>query len=236
MNIAICEDESYWREELSLLLNEYKQIRRLEIYTTCFKDGISISKSPGKFDVIFMDYQMNELNGIETARRLRMQNNNCAIIFVSAYPAVALDSFEVNAYRFITKPINKTKLFKALDDYRKDAELDQLFLFNTHNGTIKIRESDIIYCEADKRHTIIHTTEETIEICVTMKEIENRLDKEHFFRCHKSYIVSFAHIKFHDNIDVTLDNNEKAYISRNNLTAFKSSFQDYVLRYNMRKN
>ncbi len=235
MNIAICDDENYWREELTLLLNEYKRVRRLEIYTTHFKNGISIFKSSKKFDVIFMDYQMDELDGIETARKLRMQNNNVIIIFVSAYPNVALDAFEVNAFRFIAKPINKSKLFRALDDYRKNAEQEHLLLFNTHDGTIKIKTNDIIYCEADKRHTVIHTTSGTYEIRTNIKEVENKLDNDHFFRCHKSYIVSFAHIKSHNNTDVFLDNNEKAYVSRNYLAAFKSNFQDYILRYNMRK-
>ncbi len=232
MNIAICDDESYWREKLSLLLNDYKQLRKIEIYTTFFKNGMLILNSSKKFDVVFMDYQMGELDGIETARKLRTQNNKCRIIFVSAYPSIAQDTFEVNTFRFISKPIDKIKLFKALDDYRKEVEQERLLLFNTHNGTIKIRTTDIIYCEANKRHTIIHTTDGTYEIRTNIKEVENQLDKEHFFRCHKSFIVSFAHIKAHNNTDVILDNNGTAFISRNYLSAFKSNLQDYVLRYN----
>lgn len=172
---------------------------------------------------------------METARKLRSANNNCIIIFISAFPNTALDTFEVDAFRFLVKPINKEKLFKSLDDYQKQAEKERFLIFKTHNGTIKIKESDIIYCEASQKHTIVHTVKCAYEIHINIKQIENKLSKENFFRCHKAYIVSFFHISSHNNTDITMDNQEKAYISRNSLPAFREAFQDYVLKYNMEK-
>ncbi len=225
MNIAICDDENYWRETLTVLLKEYKSNRHIELYITYFSDGLSLIKSSKTFDVIFMDYQMKDLNGVETARELRSANNNCIIIFVSAFPNTALDTFEVDAFRFLVK----------LDDYQKQAEKERFLIFKTHNGTIKIKESDIIYCEAAQKHTFIHTVNCTYEIHINIKQIENKLSKENFFRCHKAYIVSFFHISSHNNTDIIMDNQEKAYISRNSLPAFREAFQDYVLKYNMEK-
>lgn len=235
MNIAICDDENYWRETLTVLLKEYKNNRHIELYITYFSDGLSLIKSSKTFDVIFMDYQMEELNGVETARKLRSANNNCIIIFISAFPNTALDTFEVDAFRFLVKPINREKLFKSLDDYQKQAEKERFLIFKTHNGTIKIKESDIIYCEAAQKHTFIHTVNCNYEIHINIKQIESKLSKENFFRCHKAYIVSFFHINSHNNTDITMDNQEKAYISRNSLPAFREAFQDYVLKYNMEK-
>ena len=74
---------------------------------------------------------------------------------------------------------------------------------------------------------------ETIHISKNIREIEKLLTKDTFFRCHKAYIVSFFHIKTFDNSCIVMNNGKKAYISRNNLTAFKTAFQEYVLRYNM---
>lgn len=235
MNIAICDDENYWRETLTVLLKEYKSNRHIELYITYFSDGLSLIKSSKIFDVIFMDYQMKDLNGIETARKLRSANNNCIIIFISAFPNTALDTFEVDAFRFLVKPINKEKLFKSLDDYQKQTEKERFLIFKTHNGTVKIKESDIIYCEAAQKHTFIHTVNRTYEIHINIKQIENKLSNENFFRCHKAYIVSFFHISSHNNTDITMDNQGKAYISRNSLTAFREAFKDYVLKYNLEK-
>lgn len=136
MNAAICDDESYWRETLTDHLTEYKKSRHIDIFIDHFSDGISLINSSEKFDIVFMDYHMNGLNGIETARRLRESNNNCVIIFVSAFPNVALDTFEVNAFRFLAKPIDKDKLFKSLDDYFT-IEKNNFLILNTHNETVK---------------------------------------------------------------------------------------------------
>lgn len=234
MKAAICDDESYWRAVLTESLKEYMKKRHIDIITTYFADGASLTKCAKDFDIIFMDYQMKELNGIETAKKIRKTNSSSIIIFVSAFPNVALDTFEVNAFRFLTKPIDKEKLFKSLDDYLK-YEKANFLIFKTHSGTIKIRESDIIYCESKQKHTMIHTQNESYEILINIKEIENKLSKGKFIRCHKSYVVSFFHIKSYDNSEIIFFNNAKAYIGRKFLSDFRTSFQDYVIKYNMEK-
>lgn len=234
MNIAICDDENYWRETLTDDIKKYKTSRHIDIFFDYFSDGVSLAKCKKKFDIIFMDYQMNDLNGIETARQIRKSNNNCIIIFVSAFPNAALDAFEVNAFRFLAKPIDRKKLFGSLDDFLK-AEKSDFLILNTHNGTIKIKESDIIYCESMQKHTIIHTANGSSEISVNLREIENKLSKDKFFRCHKAYVVSFYHIRSYSNTDMIFDNGEKAYISRKRLSSFRTALQDYVMKYNMEK-
>lgn len=119
MKIAICDDEAFWINELQILLKEYYITRHFDIYVSLFSCGTELLMAKDKFDLIFMDYQMENLNGIETARKIRNLNNNCAIIFVSSYPDIAIDTFEVEAFRFLIKPIDKVKLFKSIDDYRK---------------------------------------------------------------------------------------------------------------------
>lgn len=234
MRIAICDDENYWRESLKNYLDEYSQNNHIEMLTTYFNSGLSLLKSLSSFDVIFMDYQMEALNGIETARKIRSSNKNSIIIFVSAYPDVALDTFEVDAFRFLAKPINKEKLFRSLDDYLKEEKV-QFLIFKTNNGSIKIKESDIIYCESVRRHTIIHTADESYEILTNLRDIEKQLSKEKFMRCHKSFIISFYHIRSYDNNEITLDNNCKAYIGRKYHPQFKKAVEGYTLSYNMGK-
>ena len=234
MKAAICDDESYWRETLTDCLKEYSKKHHIDIFFDYYSDGASLIKCSDKYDIIFMDFQMNDLNGIETARQIRKTNNDCIIIFVSAFPNAALDTFEVNAFRFLAKPIDREKLFRSLDDYLK-SEKSNFLILNTHNGTIKIRESEIIFCESMQKHTIIHTANEAHEISTNLREIENKLSKDKFFRCHKAYIASIYHIRSHNNTDIIFDNGAKAYISRRYLSDFRSAFQDYVVKYNMEK-
>ncbi len=235
MRIAICDDEAYWINELLGLLREYYITRRINLYFSLFSSGTELLKSRESFDVIFMDYQMEEINGIETAREIRARNISCAIIFVSSYPDIAIDTFEVDTYRFLVKPINKDKLFGSLDDYRKKINGDDfIVLKNRENETI-LKASEVIFCEAKGKHSVLHTLKGTFESSKNIKEIEAQLTKDYFFRCHKAYIVSFDYIKSFDNSCVTLEDGSTAYISRNYLPKFKTSFQEYILKHNLRK-
>jgi len=232
LKVAICDDEKPWANEINSLLNEYSQTRRIDVFSFYYDSGTSLIESEKNFDIIFMDYQMNGLNGIETARKINSLNPDGIIIFISAYTNVALDAFEVKAYRFIAKPIDKDKLFKAIDDYRTDMNSDNFLIFKTHDGTIRIRTSEIVYIEAFGSHSIIHTGKNDTEIIKNLKSIQDNLPSDKFFRCHKAFITSFSHIQAHDNTTIKFDNGSKIFISRNYLSKFKKSFVNYIFRYN----
>lgn len=232
MNVAICDDERIWQNELMKYLNEYKSKRKIDLFIQCFPDGKSCCESKNdKYDIIFMDYQMEAANGIETARKIRKTNSDSIIIFVSAYPQIALDTFEVNTFRFLSKPIDKAKLFKAIDDYLNETDIDSLLIFKTHEKTIRIKISEIIYAEAQRNHTIIHTEKEDFEILRNLKTVERILPQEKFFRCHNAYITSFFHIKYHNNTEIYYDDNSVAYISRSMLAKFRSALHKFISKY-----
>lgn len=232
MNIAICDDEKVWQGELLKHLREYSIERHLDFSYTCFSDGQSLYNSEKEFDIIFMDFQMEGLDGIETSRKLRNCNSDSTIIFVSSYAHVAMDAYEVKAYRFLVKPIEKTKLFKALDDYRAEIDAENFLVYKTHERTIRIKISEIIYAEARKNHTIIHTVNEDYEILKNLKEVQKDLPGEKFFRCHKAYLVSFLHIQSHNNTDIVFDDGSNAYISRMYLPSLRKAFHEYILKFN----
>ena len=229
MRIAICDDEAFWIHELQNLLKEYYITRHIDFYVLFFSSGTELLGTHDKFDIIFMDYQMENLNGIDTARKIRNLNNNCAIIFVSSYPDI------VDAFRFLIKPIDKAKLFKSLDDYRKKIENDNFIVLKSRENETILKTSEIIFCEALGRHTLLHTTRGDIESSKNIKEIEKQLSNDRFFRSHKAFIASFSHITGYDNNSITFDNGETAFISRNYLPRFKAAFHEFIVRNNMGK-
>lgn len=234
MRVAICDDEKTMHVTLLKLLNEYKRLRNIDIFVDNFENGYELLKSSREYEIIFMDYQMDDIDGIETSRLIRIENTESIIIFVSAYPEVAVDSYEVDTFRFIVKPINKEKLFKAIDSYLKTIDYDNLLILKTHEATWKIKLSDVIYAEAKGKHTIIRTAEKTYEIHIHLKKIEDKLPCEKFFRCQRAYIAGFAHIESHTNTEITFDNGERAQIGKAYTAKFKKAFQEYIMRYNSR--
>lgn len=232
MNVAICDDEKVFHKEITGLLRKFQRARKKDIFMEYYENGDTLLRSKREYDIIFMDYQMDKLNGIETAEKLRKANSDCVIIFISAYPAAALDAFEVSAFRFLQKPVDEAKLFKALDDYLKSIDYDNLLLINTHDESYKVKNSEIVYLEGDGKYTTIRTTDKSFRVKINLKQLEKKLPAEKFIRCSKSFVVGFAHIKNHDRSKITFDNGEKAVIGTHYSAKFKNEFQNYIMRYN----
>lgn len=234
MLAALCDDEKTMLSNLTLLLQEYGEKKGIEIFIDKFESGYDLLKSLREYDVVFMDYQMNGLDGIRTAQKIREANCDCVIIFISAYPEAALDSFEVGTFRFLKKPVDKHKLFRALDDYLKSTDFDNLLVIRTKKGIWKIKISDIIYAEAKTKHTLIRTVNGYMEVAVHLKIIEDRLPQKKFVRCQRAYVASLEHICNHTSDEIIFDNGEKALIGKAYAKKFKEEFQNYIIRYNSR--
>lgn len=236
MRVAICDDEKPMQTILENLLDEFGRLRNIDISIDKFDNGHDLLRvlNEKEYEIVFMDHQMQDIDGMETSRLIRSRNTDCVIIFVSAFPEVAVDSYEVNAFRFIVKPINKEKLFKAIDDHLRSIDYDNLLILNTNDGKWKIKMSDIIYAEAKGKHTIVRTAQKSFEINIHMKKIEDKLPSEKFCRCQRAYIAGFAHINNHTNAEIIFDNGERAQIGKAYYAKFKNAFQEYIMRFNSR--
>ncbi len=233
MNIAICDDEKVFHKELKDALCNYACDRNIDIYTFCFSNGTDLINSNELFDIIFMDYEMSGLDGIETSEFIRKNNDLTTIIFISAYPHVVFDTFSVNTFRFLTKPLDIKKMYDALDAYRDSINKDNLLIIKTLERTWSIKHSEIIYAEAMRKHTLIRTTKATLEIAKCLGEIEDMLPKEKFFRVHKSFIVNFSHITNYDKRFILFDNGEKADLGNKYYSIFKTEFLKFIKNHNL---
>lgn len=232
MKIAICDDETVMHTQLKKCLEEYAIKRNLIFLYSDFSNGSELLASDKEFDIIFMDYQMNGIDGLETSRRLRQKNINTTIIFLTSYEKVVFDSFSVNTFRFLVKPINIEKLTAALDAYLATLDDDNFIVLKTDDDNQRIKIDDIIYAEAEDKYCRIRTTAKEIEYRKTLSEFEKLLPQDKFFRSHRSFLVGFRHIASHTSTDIVFDNDERAMISKLKQTNFKKAFMDYMKRYN----
>ena len=231
MKIAICDDEKPMHDLLKRNLEHYARGRNLSLLYYDFSGGRELLAYPHELDLIFMDYQMKDMDGLETARQLRAEHNDTPIIFLTSFPHIVFDTFEVNAYRFLVKPVDPEKLAAALDDLLSDQESDQYIVIKDGDSSRRINIDDIIYAEASDKYCFIRTTEEGFVYKKTLAEFESMLPEDRFFRSHRTYLVGFRHVISHTETTIMLDNQEKAMISKLKRTPFKKAFQDYIKRY-----
>lgn len=234
MQLAICDDESFFRDKLKKLLIEYKTRKRIHMDIFEYESGEELLSSEKIFDIVFMDYQMTGINGLETARLLRLKNTICNIIFVTSFPEFILDSFEVQPFRFMLKPLQSEKIYEAIDSYIKQQKL--LYpLIVIENGIQKtVNAQDIIYLEGDGKYCIVRTTMETIHCSKTIAQVYSLLPEHCFYRIHKSYVVNMYCIASFDKNIITLNNGESAIVGRNHIAEFKKVYMSFVKNYYVR--
>ncbi|MBR1431047.1 MULTISPECIES: LytTR family DNA-binding domain-containing protein [Ruminococcus] len=235
MRIAICDDKMILHEELKKYLDQYSVNRNVIINCDDYTNGFDLLKSNIEYDIIFMDYQMEGIDGLETSRQIRKNKIDTTIIFLTSYPNIVFDTFEVNAYRFLVKPINYEKLSAALDDFLAAHDDSNFILIKSDEVNRRINIDDIVYIEADNKYCYIRTTDDNINYKRTLSEIEKLVPDDRFFRSHRTYLVGFRHIVSHTSTDILFDNKERALISKLKLTPFKKAFTDYIKRYNFEK-
>ncbi len=235
MRIAICDDQMPLHDELKQCLEEYALKRHLIIVYDDYTKGADLIASDIEYDIIFMDYQMEGLDGLETSRRIRKKNVATKIIFLTSFKNIVFDTFEVDAYRFLVKPIDKKRLESAMDDYLSRLDDQNYILLKTEDNKKRLNIDDIIYIEAADKYCYIRTIKENILYKNTLADIEKQLPEDKFFRSHRTYLVGLQHIISHTSTDILFDNQERALISKLKLTPFKKAFSDYLKRYNFAK-
>jgi len=229
MRIAICDDEKNVINEIKHIVFNYGKSHRFEIVIDCFSCGEELINSKESYDIIYLDYQMGRINGMQTAYILREKNINCTLIFITAYPDFVYESFAVDPFRFLVKPIDSTKITETLDAYFEKYGNDYPVLLQIDRETIPIETSNIVFLEAMGKHCIIHTKDNQLECAKTMAVIARMMPRDHFFKINKAFIVNFDYISRYNKTVIFFKNDEYAYISRNYYTAFKVAYRRYSL-------
>ena len=184
-------------------------------------------------DLIFVDIQMPDLNGIEFARSL---DNAPKIVFTTAYEKYALEGFKLNAIDYLLKPFSYEEFLKAAQKARKQTELEasalpsieanNQFLFLKSEYKIRrINFNDILYIEGLKDYIKVYTTGEDKPVLSlnSMKSLEQKLPETKFMRVHRSFIVNLDRI---DTIERSRIIFGKTYIPVSD--QYKDKFQEYL--------
>lgn len=226
--VCICDDEKIQRTELKSIISTELELRGIDFNVYESEDGeemISLlSKDKNYLDIIFLDIEMDGINGVETARQIRALNDRVVIIFVTGFMDYVFDGYEVKALNYILKPYKKEKIVDVLSEALKQIDIikDKFFIVQFNSNSYKLCLNDIIYFVSDKRKIKVKTKEETYEFYGKLDQIGKELPI-FFVRIHQRYLVNL-------NFVLSIENNY-AHINSEELPISRKRYQNVMIAF-----
>ncbi len=202
INIAICDDENVIVNQIEEIIEETCSEQLLQCEIDVFYGGKPLKEqvvAGNHYDIIFLDIEMKNEDGISAAKQIRKVDENVLFIFISGYEKYLMELFQLNVFRFIKKPINKEQLVKYfLAAYQNICDNKVYFSFCYKSEEFKVLIKDILFFESSGRKILIHLKGGMIhDFYHKLNDIENEIyySKIPFLRIHQSFLVNFHWIK-----------------------------------------
>lgn len=236
MKIAICDDEIYFAGKLREILMQYLEERHIDFEIELFSSGrefVELGVEMLQYQIIFLDINMKQMDGIETAKNVRAYTEESFVVFVTAYIDYSLEGYQVGASRYILKNnLNfREQIYECMDAITKKMKC---FLtrkiFRFQEGEKKIRIENILYIESKLHKLKFNILEHglaTYTMYGTLNELENELEEYPFLRIHQSFLVNLKYIKCVTGYKVVLSNGQELTVPRARYKTVKDTFIAY---------
>lgn len=199
IRIAIVDDEKQIRKQIFAMISKYFIDNALECKVLPFSDGQELIDSGLKFDIIFMDIEMKNVNGIQAAQHIRKSDMNVPIVYITGYVDYWRRAYKVHAFDFISKPASQEQIDNVLNDffstvYKKNKAKISLA---TDDGMLLVNLDEIRYFNIKEKKKVVlsNLTGKNIIVKENIGDIYERLNKDMFFMPHRCCIVNFRYVK-----------------------------------------
>ena len=201
LRIAICDDSADSRDALRFQLEKVLYEGSEEIVYE-FSTGTGavhwLEKHPGEIDLLFLDVEMDGLNGMDAAALIRKFNSEIIIVFVTGYSDYVFDGYKVNALDYIIKPAQSERLFEVLRRVRGhfESKKNDMYMFKNTDGIFRIPLAQLLYFYSDKRKVVLvcsqNMEQKEYSFYAKLDEVEQQLSHK-FVRIHQRYLVNPHH-------------------------------------------
>lgn len=228
MRIAICDDQAVCLEQTLSAVK--KCLQGVEGRIDLFQNGMAFLKAfqDRAYDLVFLDIEMPEIDGITLAKKLRRLSKDVPIIFLTSHIEYALEGYEVNALRYLTKPVDTEKLRSVLSVVIERMRQQRILWIKTDMGEQKLFIKDILFMEAQNQNILIYTKKDAYCVRYNLSDYAQELAEDGFFRIHRGYLVSLAYIKNVGKGEITLANNTVLPVSRSKEKELKEALFQHI--------
>lgn len=230
LQIGICDDEPLAVDYLTLHLTKWAKETGHPLHISTFfsaEQFLFEYEANQNYDILLLDIQMGEMNGMELARRIREQNETVQLVFITALADYISEGYEVSALHYLLKPVSAEKLFSVMNRAVQDRrQTEPYVLLAADQTTRRIALNSILCVEAFSHNLVITTQEERIELRETIGSLADKLGSS-FVRPHRSYLVNLRHIHSITKSEILLDNGILVPLSRYNYQKINQAFLEY---------
>lgn len=227
LNIAIVDDDLTFRKSIATSVRQWAERLDIDVTTSEYSSAESFLfayEDKKGYDLLLLDIEMKDINGIELAKRIRCEDETIQIVFITGYPDYMCFGYDVSALHYLIKPISNEKLFEVLDRALKNARKNsKRVIFSTADGEKPVLLESILYAESYSHSMHVITTDGSFDIRATVSSLLKMLG-DGFINTHRSYIVNLSHIVLISKNDVILDTGKKIPVSRNEFEKVHSAF------------
>lgn len=233
LRIAIVEDDSHDLRRLEEALERFQRDNNEQLAVTVFRDGEEIAASyRAEYDIILMDIEMKQMNGMQAARRIREADEDVIILFITKVSGYALEGYKVDAMDYIIKPISyfsfSETMRKAVRRVKRNAQ--KAFIVISAGGARTRLDLDrLCYLEVQDHLLIYHTADGNYTASGTIAGAERELKEERFFRCNRCYIVNLDYVDSFEKGILTV-HGDMISVSRSRKTEFMEAMNRRIGR------
>ncbi len=230
IRIALVEDDKGYADKLREYLRQYEEESGERLKISGFEDGEDIvTDYSGEYDIILMDIEMQFMDGMTAAEKIRKLDEEVIIIFITNMPQYVMKGYTVDALDYVLKPVSyfafSKRLGKAISRMKRRRR--KFITVVIKGGARKLDVSLIYYVEVRDHDLIFHTVDGDVVTKGAMRDVEDSLVGEGFFRCNKCYLINLEYVESFQNNDVKVGK-DVVQVSRARKKEFLDRLNEYM--------
>lgn len=229
IKVAICDDSQVDADKLESILEVLPYKMEVDVFYTGSNLLEYLEEQHEEYHLFILDIELEDMNGLELAKKIRKTDKQCFISFMSSHPEYVYDTFEIMVFDYLVKPIREERVIRLVKRAKELLEKQgSLFSFHFNKAEYELNTDEILVFQKNKRLVEIVTHEDVLHTYMTMNEVMEQLNEERFARISYSCVVNLKYVESIQGSVVIMQNGMNLNISRNLLRDVKTKHLEYL--------